>query len=94
MNLFRISYIFCLYFNLHLHVWIRIQEALEYGSNTDPNPQHWYGVRKLCTTHEPGNGTGSTVAQSLHAIVTSSTVPVPYMLIHSFYEDSHLSLTI
>ena len=27
----------------NLHVWtrIRIQEAPEYGSNTDPDPQHW-----------------------------------------------------
>ena len=57
------SSIFCLHFNLYLHVWIRIripnpdpyfeyvsgsvfwiririQEAPEYGSNTDPDPQH------------------------------------------------------
>ena len=36
------SYIFCLHFNIYLHVWIRIriQEAPEYGSNTDPDPQH------------------------------------------------------
>ena len=31
------SYIFCLNFNLYLHVWIRIQKLL----NTDPDPQHW-----------------------------------------------------
>ena len=27
--------LFCLHFNLHL------QEAPEYGFNTDPDPQHW-----------------------------------------------------
>ena len=24
-----------------LHVWIRIHKAPEYGSNTDPDPQHY-----------------------------------------------------
>ena len=41
VNLYLKSYIFCLHFNLYLHVWIRIQEAPEYGSHTDPDPQHW-----------------------------------------------------
>ena len=25
-----------------IHVWIRIHKATEYGSNTDPDPQHWF----------------------------------------------------
>ena len=40
VNLYLKSYIFCYCFNLYLHVWIRMQEAREYGSNTDPDPQH------------------------------------------------------
>ena len=35
----------CLYFVLYLYVWIRIHKAPEYGSNTDPNPQHWHKVK-------------------------------------------------
>ena len=34
---------FCLHFNL-LGIRIRIQEAPEYGSKMDPDPQHWVGV--------------------------------------------------
>ena len=30
---------FTLYFILYLHVWIWIHKALEYGSNSDPDPQ-------------------------------------------------------
>ena len=41
VNLCPKSYTFCLYFILYLHVWIQIHKAPEYGSNTDPNPQHW-----------------------------------------------------
>ena len=51
MNLYLKSYIFCLHFIPYLHVWvqirifrirIRIQKALDYGSNTDPDPQHCF----------------------------------------------------
>ena len=51
MNLYLKSYIFCLHFIQYLHVWvqirifrirIRIQKALDYGSNTDPDPQHCF----------------------------------------------------
>ena len=38
INFYLKSYIFCLHFTLYLHVWIR--KAPEYGSNTDPDPQH------------------------------------------------------
>ena len=44
MNFYLKSYIFCLHFTLYLHVWIRIQKAPEYGSNTDLDPQHCYPV--------------------------------------------------
>ena len=47
VNLYLKSYIFCLHFNLYLHVWIRIQEAPEYGSNMDPDPQHWFLPRYI-----------------------------------------------
>ena len=42
VNFYLKSYIFCFHFTLYLHVWIRIQiqKAPEYGSNTDPDPQH------------------------------------------------------
>ena len=36
------SYTFCFSFILYFHVWIRIHKAHEYGSNTDPDPQHWF----------------------------------------------------
>ena len=44
MNLCLKSYTFHLYFILFLHVWIRIHKAPEYGSNADPDPQHWLVV--------------------------------------------------
>ena len=28
-------------------IWIRIHEAPEYGSNTDPDPQHCFLLRKI-----------------------------------------------
>ena len=53
------SYIFCLHFIQYLHVWIRIhirntgsddririQEAPENRSNTDPHPQHCLNINK------------------------------------------------
>ena len=30
-------------------MWIRIQEALEYGYNTDPDPQHWLTITTIVT---------------------------------------------
>ena len=42
------SYTFCLHVSLNLHVWIRIHKAPEYGSNTDPDPQHWKLVYCSC----------------------------------------------
>ena len=42
LNLCLKCYTFCLYFILYLNVWIRIHKASEYGSNTDPDPQHWF----------------------------------------------------
>ena len=30
-------------------MWIRIQEALEYGYNTDPDPQHWLTITIIVT---------------------------------------------
>ena len=41
VNLYLTSSIFCLHFILYVYVWDRIQEAPEYGFNTDPDPQHW-----------------------------------------------------
>ena len=49
VNLCLKSYTFGLYFILYLHVWIRIRirntirihKAPEYGSNLDPDPEHW-----------------------------------------------------
>ena len=60
VNLCLKSYTFCLYFILYLHVWIRIRIKntdpypqsswirIQYGSgsNTDPDPQHWFSLRK------------------------------------------------
>ena len=49
VNQYRKSYIFCLHFNLYLHVWIPIpiQGAPEYGSNTDPDPQHCFKPNEM-----------------------------------------------
>ena len=42
------QYVFRFHFNLYFHVWIqiRIQQAPEYGSNTDPDPKHWLDLTK------------------------------------------------
>ena len=38
-------------FILYLHVWIqtrlRVHKPPKYGSNTDPDPQHWVTVKVL-----------------------------------------------
>ena len=57
-NSFLKSHTFCLYFILFLHVWIRNHKAPEYGSSTDPDPQHWlepvFCIRILfCTDQNP-----------------------------------------
>ena len=59
VNVYLKSYIFCFHFTLYLHVWIRIQKASEYGSNTDLDPHHcWKVVLFSCknvkvTTKQP-----------------------------------------
>ena len=47
VNLYLKSYIFCLHFNLYLHVWIRIR-------NTDPDPgSSWIRIRIHNTAAAP-----------------------------------------
>ena len=43
-NLCPNSYTFGLYYILYLHVWMWTHKASEKGSNTDPDPQHWWTV--------------------------------------------------
>ena len=48
VNLFTKWYTFCLNFIIYWHGWIRIHESPEYGSNMDPDQQHW-----LCYKNHP-----------------------------------------
>ena len=47
------THTFSLYFIIFLHVWIRIYQSPEYGSNTDPDPvtepdpQHCFQARRM-----------------------------------------------
>ena len=36
---------FSIFLILYLNVWIRIHKSPEYGSNTDPDPQHWFKLK-------------------------------------------------
>ena len=42
---FYVKSIFCRNFIVYLHVWI--QKAPEYGSNTDPDPQHCFYSKEM-----------------------------------------------
>ena len=70
VNLYLKSYNFLSPFILYLHVWIwiRIQKAPEYGSNTDPGPQH-YSVEE----------TNPKISVIFYGAEKFTIIPVPHL---------------